>query len=286
MLETELNSGLSAKPHFRSVVTFLDGDARFAERLGTAIEIARAEDAHLTVLTIRYDQSIPPYAYVDAVGASLKDALESAREEAEARAVRAEDTISGAGIRGEVIRCVTPHRDIEREVASVARFADLAIVAPPYGDDALGTAPAILDGVLYDSDTSALVIPDDVKSLEAGTVLVAWDGSRQALKAVKGALPLLRRADKVEICIFDAKRDVPGEALAAMLARYGVKVETAALPKPADSISAAIAQRAQHIGAGLVVMGAYGHSRFRESVIGGVTRETLHKVKMPLLLSH
>lgn len=286
MLETELQSGLAVTPRFRSIVTFIDSDARLAERLDMAAGIARAEDAHLTVMALRYDLGIPPYAFVDAVGPTMAEALESARDEAEARAKRAEEKLRTAGIQGEVVRCVTLHRDIEREIAEVARFADLAVVGPPYGDAVSGTASAILEGVLYECDLPALVVPDETKALDTGTVLIGWDGSRQALKAVKGALPLLQRADKVEICTFDPRREAPGDALAAMLARYDVKLATAALPKPSWSIAAAIAHRAKEIGAGLLVMGAYGHSRFRESVIGGVTRATLHDVEIPLLLAH
>ncbi|MEM8957688.1 MAG: universal stress protein [Pseudomonadota bacterium] len=286
MLETDLQSSLSAMPRFRSIVTFIDSDIRLAERLEMATGIARAEDAHLTVMALRYDLGIPPYAFVDAVGPTMAEALESARSEAEARAKHAEETLRTADVKGEVVRCVTLHRDIEREVAEVARFADLAIVGPPYGDAVSGAASAILDGILYECDLPALVVPDDTTSLDNGTVLIGWDGSRQALKAVKGALPLLQRADKVEICTFDPRREAPGDVLSKMLARYDVKVETAALPKPSGPIAAAIAQRAREIGAGLLVMGAYGHSRFRESVIGGVTRATLHDVEMPLLLAH
>lgn len=286
MPDTDLQTGVMATPRFRSLVTFVDCDPRCWKRLDASIEIARAQGAHLTVLALRYDPNIPAYAFGDGVGASMMHMLESSREEAVARAKEAKAALEAADIRGEAIPCVTLFRDVEREVANVARFADLAIVSPPYGEAVSGTASDILDGTLYDCDVPVLVLPEALTTVDTKTVLIGWDGSRQSLKAVKGALPLLQQAERVEICIFDPEGGSPGQSLATMLARHDVAVEIAALPRPTGSVAAALAQRAREIGAGLLVMGAYGHSRFRESIIGGVTRETLEDVTVPLLLAH
>lgn len=286
MPDTDLQTGVSVAPRYRSLVTFVDSDPRSRKRLEAAIEVARAQDAHLTVLALRYDPNIPPYAFGDAVGASMIQMLDSSREEAEARANEARAALEAADIRGEAIPCVTPYRDVERDVANVARFADLAIVSPPYGEAVPGTASDILDGMLYECDVPALVLPEEPSALDSTTVLIGWDGSRQSLKAVKGALPLLQQAERVEVCVFDPKGDAPGQSLATMLARHDVAVEVAALPRPTVSVASALAQRAREIGAGLLVMGAYGHSRFRESIIGGVTRDSLEDVTVPLLLAH
>lgn len=286
MPDTDIQTELAAATRYRSLVTFVDGDPKSRTRLDAAIEIARAQDAHLTVLALLYDPNTPHYAFGDAVGASMVPVLKVSREEAEARANEARAALEGADIRGEAIPCVTLFRDVEREVANVARFADLAIVSPPYGEAVSGTASDILDGMLYDCAVPALVLPEEPNALDAKTVLVGWDGSRQSLKAVKGALPLLQQAERVEVCIFEPKGDAPGQSIATMLARHDVAVEVAALPRPSGSVASALAQRAREIGAGLLVMGAYGHSRFRESIIGGVTRDSLEDVTMPLLLAH
>lgn len=273
-------------PHFRSIVTVVDSDPGADARLAAAIEIARREDAHLTVLALRYDPGIPTYAFGGGGGAAVAQLFDRTREEAETLARTARDAIEAAGIRGEAVPCATMFRDVETEVAGVARFADLAVVSPPFGEDTSGTALDILDGILYDCDVPALVLAADAAPPETDRILIGWDGSRQALRAVKGALPVLRRAGAVEICIFDPKSGAPGESLAKMLARYDVPVEVAALPRPPGSKASALAQRAREIGAGLLVMGAYGHSRFRETVMGGVTQDTLKNVQIPVLMAH
>ncbi|MEM7528218.1 MAG: universal stress protein [Pseudomonadota bacterium] len=286
MPDTDLQTDVSVTPRYRSLVTFVDSDPRSRKRLDAAMKIAQAQDAHLTVMALRYDANIPTYAFSDPMGLSIAENVSASRDEAEARANEARAALEAADVRGEAIPCVTLFRDVERDVASVARFADLAIVSPPYGDAVSGTASDILDGMLYDCDVPALVLPEEPASVDAKTVLVGWDGSRQALKAVKGALPLLQQAERVEVCIFDPKGDAPGQSLATMLARHDVAVEVAALPRPTGSVASALAQRAREVGAGLLVMGAYGHSRFRESIIGGVTRDSLEDVTVPLLLAH
>ncbi|MEM7497667.1 MAG: universal stress protein [Pseudomonadota bacterium] len=286
MPDDDIAGRVTVMPRLRSIVTFVDDDPRSKVRLDTAIEIARMQDAHLEVLALRYDPNIPPYAFGDAAASTLMQALENSRAAAKAHAAEAQKAIEIAAIRGDAIPRVTLYRDIERKVAEAARFADLAIVSSPYGADVSSTASDILDGLLYDGDVPALVLPEDAADFDAGMILIGWDGSRQALKAVKGAMPLLQQAGKVEICVFDPQDDTPGETLATMLARHDVTVEIAVLPRPSGSIAEALSQRAREIGAGLLVMGAYGHSRFRESVIGGVTRDTLRDLSVPLLIAH
>lgn len=286
MPDAEAKAGIAVATGYRSIVTVVDGGPRSRGRLSAAVEIARTQDAHLTVLALRYDPNIPPYAFADAAGMTMAQVLEEARGEAEVRARKARAAIDAAGIRGDAIPCVTLYRDVEREVANAARFADLSIVGSPYGEAVSGAASDILDGALYDCDAPVLVVPQAPGAFDAQTVLIGWDGSRQAIKAVKGALPFLRQAERVEVCIFDPTGEAPGQSLATMLARHDVAVEIAALPRPTGSVAAALARRAREIGAGLLVMGAYGHSRFRESLVGGVTRETLEDVTVPLLLAH
>eukprot|EP01026_Neomeris_dumetosa_P024507 TRINITY_DN20386_c0_g1_i2.p2 TRINITY_DN20386_c0_g1~~TRINITY_DN20386_c0_g1_i2.p2 ORF type:complete len:124 (-),score=5.18 TRINITY_DN20386_c0_g1_i2:290-661(-) len=122
----------------------------------------------------------------------------------------------------------------------------------------------------------------------AETVLIGWDGSREALRAVRRAMPFLVRAASVEIAIYDpdAHQTAPGEQLATLLARHGVDVEIAVRPTVGGGVSSALTQRITEKGADLLVMGAYGHSRFREYVLGGVTRDIMESVPVPILTAH
>ncbi|MEM6678889.1 MAG: universal stress protein [Pseudomonadota bacterium] len=280
-------SAPTARSRFKTIFTVLDSDPRARARLDAAIAFAQAQDAHLTVLCLGYEPNVPPFAFGEAAGLTMVDVMQRSRGEAEARGAEAAAAIEKAGIRGDAIPRTTIFRETEHVVADFARFADVAVVSAPFGADVPAIASEILDGILYESDVPALVLPaPNPQAPDTTRILIGWDGGRQALRAVRAALPLLTAAEGVEICMFAPRGEAPGERLATLLSRHGVSVEIATLPEPQDSVATAMARRAQEQGAGLVVMGAYGHSRFRESLIGGATRETLHELSLPVLMAH
>ncbi|MEL6767193.1 MAG: universal stress protein [Pseudomonadota bacterium] len=277
-------AGLATR--YRSVVSFADTDPGSDARLAAAMAVADAEDAHLTVLTLRYQPDVPSYPFGDGGAGMIARFFEENQREAERAAAAAEAAISAAGVRGEALPCVTVFSNLEHRVNVVARFADLAVMNPPYGKETPRTTAELLEAVLYECDIPALIMPEGAPAPDTARVLIGWDGSRQALRAVRGAMPYLRRAGLVEICMVDPMAERPGERLAVMLSRHEVKAEITVLARPVGSISQEIMRHARETGAGLVVMGAYGHSRFRESVLGGVTRDTLEAVQLPLLVAH
>jgi nucleotide-binding universal stress UspA family protein len=124
-------------------------------------------------------------------------------------------------------------------------------------------------------------------------VLVAWDGSHEAARAVHDALPLLVRAERgVSLVVVDPERlagrtgDQPGADMAAHLARHGVRVEVATIPGAGLSVADVLLDRATDESADLIVMGGYGHARLREVVLGGTTRKILKQMTVPVLFSH
>lgn len=173
---------------------------------------------------------------------------------------------------------------------AAARTADLLIMAGPTENTREGVfAPA--DTVALAAGAPVLVVPDTGSGQSVGrNILVAWNGSREAARAVRDALPLLSRADHVAGVIVDhpeAARD--GERqLETLLRRHGCRsVSVQRLPEGGQPPSEVILQHAAHVvGADLIVMGLYGHSRFREFILGGVSREMLNDSPIPLLLSH
>ncbi|MGR3198989.1 MAG: universal stress protein, partial [Paracoccus sp. (in: a-proteobacteria)] len=130
----------------------------------------------------------------------------------------------------------------------------------------------------------------EAPALPPRRVLVAWNQSAEALAAVRRALPLLQAADSVEVTCIDPgrtgpERSDPGGALTQMLTRHGVRAEVALLARPAATVSAEINRRAIEIGADLVVMGAYGHSRLRQAILGGATRNMLEQARVPVFMA-
>lgn len=164
------------------------------------------------------------------------------------------------------------------------------MLARPYGNHAPDDAEAVTEAALFEGGCPVLVVPGDLPQKPVRRVLVAWNQSAEALTAVRRALPLLRAAEMVEITVIDprrggSERSDPGGALAQMLTRHGVHADIAVLARTAPTISDELNRRATEIDADLIVMGAYGHSRFREAILGGATRNMLEKAAVPVFMA-
>ena len=271
----------------KTILTYCDAEGRSDARLAAAIAVARYFDAHLSVLGMGYEADMPVYAMGDVVGPAIVEIADQARELSEARAKAAQDAIAVGGVLGDAQPQTCSYGALARKIGKHARFCDLAVLSRPYGDGVPSTAESAMDGVLLDGDAPVLICPDDMDGFDPRTVLIAWNNSREALRAVRRAMPVLERAEKIEIALFDPAPEDLGaaEQLAAMLSRQGLSVEIGEHVRGAGPISASIAAHAREMGADLLVMGAYGKSRFREYVLGGVTRDLLTAPPIPILLA-
>ncbi|GMG83472.1 universal stress protein [Paralimibaculum aggregatum] len=274
---------------YKSLLTYTAHGGQWERRLEHSLDLATALDAHLTVLAFAFAVDLPPYTVADPVGAVLVHPDDTAREDADAHAREIGERIARAGVRGDAEPVVCARPALPRELGDRAKFADLVVLDRPYGEGAAPSEADALEGALFDGDAPVLICPDgfDARNL-AGPALIAWNGSREALRAVRRSIPLLRRATSIEIDIYDppAYQPDPGERMATMLARQGLDVEVSLQRRGGDSTAEAMARRSMETGASLMVMGAYSHSWFREWVLGGVTREVLETVPLPILLSH
>ena len=177
-------------------------------------------------------------------------------------------------------------------IAQRARFADLVVLAQPYGEGAAPDAEAVVEAALFDGNCPVLILPHG-KSDVAGIgrrVIIAWNQSDEALTAIRRARPILKSADLVEITVVDPsphspEGSDPGGALCQMLTRHGIKAEVAVLAKTLPTVSEVLNRRAAESGADLIVMGAYSHSRLREAIMGGATRHMLERAKVPVLMA-
>jgi nucleotide-binding universal stress UspA family protein len=135
-----------------------------------------------------------------------------------------------------------------------------------------------------------MVSPEGVESSgDMETIAIAWDGGRSASRAVHDAMPLITKARKAVLLTAYSDKEI-GEAsvaeLSAYLDRHGVATSHHDVSSPGKVLGAAFQTAAHENGAGLLVIGAFGHSRLRDFVLGGVTRDILHELKMPVFLSH
>jgi nucleotide-binding universal stress UspA family protein len=176
------------------------------------------------------------------------------------------------------------------EVPVVARRFDLAVMGQPEPHKPL-LERLIVEAALFGSGRPVLIVPYIQRTgLKLDRVMVGWDGSRSAARAVADATPLLVRAKATEVVIVasePAKSDeIPGAEIAHHLARHGAKVEVKSIVTAETDVANTILSRAADSSADFLVMGGYGHSRLREFILGGVTREILSSMTIPTLMSH
>jgi nucleotide-binding universal stress UspA family protein len=151
----------------------------------------------------------------------------------------------------------------------------------------------VVENVVLSVGRPVLILPrQGDKPLNLSEVVCGYNGSREATRAVYDALPVLQRAENVQLVWVDPYLDperagvIPGADMAECLDRHGVRITAEAMPTNGINPAEALLTRARDLGAGMLVMGAYGHSRLREFVLGGATKEALTHLSVPLLLSH
>ena len=261
--------------------------------IALASSLAEQCNAHLSAafLTPLPDE---PLAYEPTVVAGVwAELLGRARQEAEAERKRVETRFKQAPRACEMRDAEALSRDLGRVAAVHARYADCAVLARPQQGPGSELREEVIEGVLFHSGRPALIAPPNWKPGPIGKrVVVAWDASREATRALSEADDLLTFAEAVTVVTVDAKPkmfghgDQPGANIAGHLSRRGFKAEIRNVDSAGRAAGAAILDEAVALNADLVVMGAYAHSRLREMVFGGATRDLLHSATVPLLMAH
>ncbi len=200
--------------------------------------------------------------------------------------------ISDEGLQGEWRQIQASSTVIAEIVIEHGRMADLIVVPQSRSDNGSGMETDFAEQVVMECGRPVLVIPTYGDFKEFGnSVLVAWNGTRESSRAVFDAMPFLKSADKVDVSWLNPDKteddmDLPGAEIATVLARHNVKVLVEAIPTGGLAAGEALLSHASDIGADMLVMGAYGHSRMREFVFGGATRTILASMTVPVLMSH
>jgi nucleotide-binding universal stress UspA family protein len=275
---------------FNSIVLFLDNSRRNGARIDFAIELALGHRAHLTGIHVTHSA---PYPYASEAGlgllmAKLQEHLARERKAVELRfgeaARRAGLSYDWDFLQGDDVP----------QAAVRARAYDLAIVGQNDPDDEEGVlAEGFPDLVVMGAGRPVLFAPyTGALRSQFRHALVAWNGGREAARALADALPLLVQAANVSLVAVEPRSDERGPALlpeldiAAYLSRNGVKAELQRVPAVDIGVGEWLLSHAAEIGADLIVAGAYGHARMREWMLGGVTRTLLRSMTMPVLMSH
>lgn len=273
----------------RDIVVHVDSLAENSARVALACAVARDHGAHLAGVVVIHRPEIPGYARSQIGEKVLAAVAEAARVDAEAAGRKFSEQCNKAGVTAEAR---VDKGDLVETLALHARYADLVIIGQTIGDDS--AEMSIADRLILNAARPVLVVPSAGKFAKVGeTVMIAWDAGRQATRAVNDALPFLQKAKKVHVVSADpsqgrhAHGQVPGADIGLHLARHGVNAEVSTLALGDDiDVGNALLSRAADFGADMIVMGAYGHARLRELVLGGVTRLMLKEMTVPVLMSH
>lgn len=268
-------------------LTDTDGDRA---ALNIAVAVAESQQARIAALvTVQLGQ---PTAFEwGAIPASVYAEIASIeRERGEKLAARTRDAlkaVDGAEIR--VAESVLPARML---AALHARHADLAVVAAPVGDTRDLMEDLAVDLLMQSGRPVLVVPPDHVRRDRALHAVIAWQPTPEAARAVHDALPLLQGYATIDVLMIDPRTretghgEQPGADIGAHLARHGLRVNVVTLPRVGDTVETCILRHVVESGADLVVAGGYSHTRFREQILGGVTRTLLQGCPVPALLSH
>jgi len=254
-----------------------------------AISVAEKFEAHLLGIAISYEPVIPGTV----MGGVPPEVIESQRAESNKRAntaiARFAQAAKRAGISMETRIIETGVAGAADQVGRIARRFDLAIVGQPGRRSSLPDQ-VVDEGVLFESGRPVIFVPFvQTAGIKLDRIMVCWDGSRTAGRAVADAMPLLKSAKQVEIVIVSSRPakddELPGADLGQHLARHGLNVSIKRITSDTD-VSSTILSYAADSSADMIVMGGYGHSRLRQFILGGVTRGLLESMTVPVLMSH
>lgn len=279
---------------FRNILVHIPSERPVRSVIDVAVALTLGRRSHLDAVAIGYESRGSVGMIAEGGGAAVAAAIgyeqERALERANAAIAVFEAEAKLAKIAYGSRALIAIPSDAEETIGALSRFYDLTIVAQP--DPSFSACDNLIPlSVLFGSGGPVLMIPYIHKGpLDANHVGIAWDGSRLAARALRDALPFLTAAHAVTIIAVNEERGDTGERssdeLARHLTRRGIKARVERLTADRGNVQGIILSVANDSNIGLLVMGGYGHSRFQERILGGVTRGMFESMTVPVLMSH
>lgn len=277
---------------YKTIAVYLPTPDSVASIMNVALPFAESFGAHLTGLHVHSALPVAGTIGAQVPAEIIEQYMDIMREDAKAVAKSFSDAVAKANTptewRGE--EDISTGTNMLATISALTRCADIVVIGQPDPENRSGELTA---DIILSAGRPALIVPANAKPMDpAGTVVVGWDGSREAARAVFDSLPILERASKVFVLSVGKGDDIKeavrngGVALAENLARHDIKAEVAMIAKGDSSAGEALTAYVAEQNAGLLVMGCYGHSRLRERLFGGATLHALENMKAPVLMSH
>ena len=273
----------------KDIIVNLSVGAKANSASDYAISLAAAFNAHLTGIIFLYGPTMP----VSRAG-NVPPELEviERHNEAAVKAVRESFTAAStrAGVKAESLIVSASLVSAGDQFGQIARRFDLAVVGQAEPETKM-VEENIIEAALFDSGGPVIIVPYIQQApLKLNHIMVCWDGSRAAARAIRDAIPFLHRAGRIEVVIATNERSKQDQIeradLGAHLAHHGLNAVIKRMPLGDVDVAAVLLSHAADEDVDFIVMGGYGHSRLREFVLGGVTRSMLRTMTVPVLMSH
>jgi nucleotide-binding universal stress UspA family protein len=278
---------------YKTILVSLNEVGRLSELVAAAVTLARETGAHVSGLYVVPAVQVYPSVGFEAAP-QVFEGNRSFFKENGARVKQAfEEAMRREGLSFDFHQVDAHTPVIADEVVASGRVADLVIVSTTNPEEITGVERDFVEQTVMALGRPVIVLPYKGKAtVSLNEVIIGWNGGREAARATFDALPLLKKAGKVRVVRIDPQKDpslrgsVAGADLAEALARHGVRAEAQGYPTDGQDEGQALMRCAEDSGAGLIVMGAYGHSRLAEFIFGGATRFVLNRLVCPVLMSH
>jgi nucleotide-binding universal stress UspA family protein len=268
------------------------GTSRGDAEIDRASAICQSLDAHLAVLVLGVAPPPPASPYGVVSNDIWAGEIREGQSVAEARASEIEARLGEAGVSSTVESQYIDRGTVATLAARFARYADLTLIPPAAADgDALQNW--VLNGALFESGRPVLLLPEgEVHFPGPRRVMIAWDASVEASKAVRDAIELMCAAEKVDVVLidpvpsFEGHGPEPGADLSTYLGRHGISTTVHRLPREGRDEAEVLRRSAMDLDAELIVMGGFGHSRLRQRIFGGTTTGMMKSPPTAVLMAH
>ena len=275
---------------FRTILT-VAGLERGDADIDLAAALCAETGAHLSVYVVALAAPPPVGAYAAMISDAWVQERQIDTERLEERLAALTSRLAAGDVSADVSGAYPEAAWADDDIGRRGRYADLTVIGPDMlASETLGEK--VIEGVLFSSAKPLLLVPAGATpTLQPKRVMVAWDSRVEASRAVREALDVLKAADEVRLVLVDpeegedAHGEEPGADAAAYLVRHGIRVSVDRLPSSGRPVAEVLRRHALDMAADMIVMGAYGHSRLRQRILGGVTRSMIEEPPLPVLMA-
>ena len=275
---------------FRTILT-VAGLEHGDHDIELAASLCEQAEAHLSVYVVGFAAPPPTGAYAAVISDAWVQERQADAMRLEERLAALTAKLSSRAVAADVAGDCPETAWADNAIGRRGRYCDLTLVGPELLAAGL-LKEKVMEGALFSSGKPVLLVPEGATaSLAPRRVMVAWDSRIEASRAVREALDMLQAAEEVRLVLVDpeeaeyAHGDEPGADAALYLARHGVRVGVDRLPGSGRPVAEVLARHARDMAAEMIVMGAYGHSRLRQRILGGVTRSMVENPPLPILMA-